>query len=489
MKRAGALGSIALILVLLSGMSAAGAAVANPAVTTGTLTIKTEVHNAGHGLATPDSFVYHVTDNNTATDVADGVFNASGTTSVKLPPGSYGISEDSIVPYVEHVSNCGNVTVSLGHTSKCTVSNVWTPSTITVSLTIDNAGGGTAKPSDFHYKVIDTSDNSVAQQGTFGASGTTNVNLVNSGTYTVTEDQAAGYTEDDSQCADLSIDYLDPQVCQIANTFDPHSTTTQSNTSTTAPSDKQSTIHGSVTNTSVCIETLQPQLQADSNANIAFTLSSDAFPNPHEGDPIKLTNTTVAITTPGSLIQTGLNLGIIAAGDKIPENVTFVLGGSSTTQGTHTYHFSETLTIAAKNGKAEPLVVTATLPDTTWNPVNSTDPVFFAEKSLVLVSKITSPALGGSVTSTFTCTTPDAPNVLALSAQPGVPPTSVPGGGGTGTGGPGGVGGSASGTTSGILPVTGTSVWLWLAPAVLFLSLGLLGISGTARKRRRVLNR
>ena len=51
-EQAGALGSVAMIVALFTGMSAAGATVANPAATA-TLTVKTTVTNDGHGAAFP----------------------------------------------------------------------------------------------------------------------------------------------------------------------------------------------------------------------------------------------------------------------------------------------------------------------------------------------------------------------------------------------------------------------------------------------------
>jgi cytochrome c-type biogenesis protein CcmH/NrfF len=51
---------------------------------------------------------------------------------------------------------------------------------------------------------------------------------------------------------------------------------------------------------------------------------------------------------------------------------------------------------------------------------------------------------------------------------------------------PGSAGSTGQGTN--VLPVTGTSVWLWLAPAVLFIYVGLLALGATSRKRRRTLN-
>jgi hypothetical protein len=477
-KRVTALGAIALLAAAFSSIAPAGAATVDPAALA-TLTVTTTVQNAGNGSLSPDSFVYHVTRDSDGTDVLDGIFNHNGKTVIKLPADTYTLFEDPIEPYVEHVSSCASITLDLAQPKTCNVLNVWTAARITVSTTVDNAAGGSADPSSFTYHVTDTSNNKVVKTATFNKSGTSTIRLPD-GTYTVTEDALNGYVEDVTSCVALTIDLADPASCIVNNVFDPHTTTTAAG-STTVPGSTQVTVHGAVTNTSACVLTLDPPLQPPTNTNITLKLSTDAFAQPHKGQPIKLSNGSLTVSTPASLLQTGVDLSIIKNGDAIPEKVTLVLDGDGTTEGSHTYVFSLTLHIVVKNGFAQPLVATQALPDTTWTPKNAVDPVFFSEHSLQLKSTISSPAIG-SVTSIFTCNPPSAPTLIALSAQGGNPPTGGPGT----TGGPGGgVNGSAGG---GILPVTGTSVWLWLAPAVLLLSLGLFAIGVTARKRRRFLN-
>lgn len=490
MKRVIVVGAISLLVGALSGLGTAGAATANPAVTLASLTIKTVVNNSGHGVLAPDSFVYHVTDTTDGTDVLDGIFKHSGITVVKLPPGTYSVSEEALGEYVEHVSGCADITISVAHPKSCSITNTWTASTILVSTTVDNTAGGTADSSFFHFKVIDTSDNSIAKTGTFDASGQTKIRLPD-GTYTITEYAAYGYKEDVSACAGIAIDLADPGACIIANKYDPNSTTTAPDTSSAGST--QVSVHGSVTNTTSCILTLQPALQAASTTDLTTKLSTDAFAQPHKGDPIKLSNTKITVATPASLLQTGVALGIIHNGDSIPESGKLVLRGVGTKETSHTYSFKVTLKIKVVNGNAQPLVASAVLPDTTWTPNNAVDPVFFSEQSLKIASTINS-SVTGSVTSVFTCTTPNAPTLIALSAQGSAPPTGGPGvtaaGGGetVGAGGGGGSGGAAGGTGGGILPVTGTSVWLWLAPAMIFIYLGLLALGATARRRRRVLD-
>ena len=482
MKRFGVLAAITLVAVF-SGVAPAGAAIAGPAGTTATLTVTTKMQNAGQGTAGPDSFVYHVIDDNDGSEPASGIWNPNGKTVIQLPPGTYSVYEDPLAPYTEGVGHCASITVSVAQPAACTITNVWTFATILVTTAVDNAGGGTANPGSFHYRVLDANDNSEVKTGTFNASGTTKVQLPD-GTFTIIEDPLDGYTEDFSGCVALMVDYQNSGACIIANKFKPSTSTT--GPPTTLPSGTQVTIHGSATSTTSCLTTLVPPLQDPTQTPITLTVATDAFAQPHKGDPITLSSTTATIGIPGTLVGQGVDLGFVHVGDKIPGSVTFELAGDGTKQGTHTYTFHIAPKIISSGGHIQPLTAKVSLPDTTWTPNNATDPVFFSEKKLTIVSTINLGSTVGTVINTFACE-PSA-TVVALSAQGGVPPTrrpatSVPGGVVGGAGGSGSVLGSGSGT----LPRTGTNVWVWLAPAVVLISVGLLALGSTARKRRRAL--
>jgi hypothetical protein len=475
-KRFGVLAATALAVAIGAGAAPAGAAMAQQVVTTGTLTVTTKVQNSGPGNAGPDSFVYHVIKDDDGSEAASGIWNHNGKTVVHLDPGTYSVYEDPLAPYSEHVSHCASITISVAQPAVCTVVNIWTFASILVTTTVDNAGGGTANPASFHYRVLDTSDNSVVKTGTFNASGTTKLQLPD-GTYTITEAGLDSYTEDSSGCANLSVDYQNSGACIIANKFKPGSTT--SGPPTTLGSGTQVTIHGSVTSTPSCLTTLVPPLQPPAQTPLTVTIATDAFAQPHKGDPITLSKTTATIGIPGSIVAQGVDLGFVAVGDTIPGNVTFVLAGDGTKEGSHTYHFHEAPKIVSVGGHIQPLTATVSLPDTTWTPNNATDPVFFNEQKLTIASTIDLGSSIGVVTNSFDCN-PSA-TVVALSAQGSAPPTPEPP-----TSLPV-VPGSISGSDSGVLPRTGTNVWMWLAPSVLLISLGLLALGATGRRRRRPL--
>jgi len=246
-------------------------------------------------------------------------------------------------------------------------------------------------------------------------------------------------------------------------------------------------IHGSVTNANNCHTTLEPALQDPSDSVVNVTIATDAFPQPHQGDPITLSNTKLTIQIPASLLQVGVDAGLITDGMSIPSTVTLVLAGSNTTQGTHTYTATQTITVHVVSGQAQPLSSTINLPNTTWTPKNDVDNVFFTEKSLKIVSTI--PIIGG-VTATFNCTPNGTATVLGLSAQGTEPPvipqgttTTTVAATGTGTGGTSGVG--TTGTGTGSLPRTGASALFMIAVAGLLIDLGASAMFFGRKRRRR----
>jgi len=221
---------------------------------------------------------------------------------------------------------------------------------------------------------------------------------------------------------------------------------------------------------------------------VTVTISTDAFPQPHQGDPITLSNTKLTIAIDASLLQQGVDLGLITDGMQIPSTVTLVLTGTNTTEGTHTYVVQTTNTVHVVGGKAQPLTGTVTLPNTTWHPKNDTDAVFFNEKSVKVVSHID---IIGGVTSTIACTPHGTATVVALAAQGNAVPTTLPsttgteGGGTTGgtTTGTGTTGGTSTG--SGSLPFTGASSVVLIVLAGLLIEMGVALMAFSRRKLAR----
>ena len=248
----------------------------------------------------------------------------------------------------------------------------------------------------------------------------------------------------------------------------------------------QTKIHGSATDTNKCGATLNPPLQPPSTTNIGVNVATDAFPQPHKGDPITLSNTKLTLNIPASLLQLGVDANLIKNGDKVPSKVNLAVNGSSTTQKSHTYNLSATAVISVVGGKAQPLTATLPLPNTTWNPVNASDPVFFSEKAMTIIASLNLPTIGPVVV-TFACNPSTAPSFVALSAQGSAIPVASSGTGSGTVGGAatgGGASAGAGGLAAGELPRTGTNPWPLLFVALVCIDLGLVA-TRAARGRLR----
>jgi hypothetical protein len=191
------------------------------------------------------------------------------------------------------------------------------------------------------------------------------------------------------------------------------------------------------------------------------------------------------VSIPATVLQQGVTLGLIKNGDKIPSVLTAVVDGSSTTEKTHTYSVSSTATVVVIGGKAQPLKAQVDLPNTTWHPVNDTDPVIFTEKSVKIVATIDLTAsLGFVITATFACTPSSAPPFIGLAAEgtalPSTTTTVAPAGSEVTTTTVAAAGTSSS---SGTLPRTGADVFFLLVIAAILVDLGLV-LQGAARRRR-----
>jgi hypothetical protein len=208
---------------------------------------------------------------------------------------------------------------------------------------------------------------------------------------------------------------------------------------------EQKKIHGQSTDTNNCNSTVkvpdpdtgQPvDLLPPSTAAIPVTIATDAFPHPHQGDPIQLTNTKVTLAVPASLLQDGVTAGLITDGLQVPSAVDVVIKGSNTSQGTKSFHVTQNAVVHVINGQAQPLTATLNLPASTWNPLNDQDPVIFTEQSVKIVSTLD---IGIAVaTATFNCAPTKVPAFVALAGQGSALPTTttLPGGNVGGQGNP-----------------------------------------------------
>jgi hypothetical protein len=365
-----------------------------------------------------------------------------------------------------------------------------------VQVKVNNGSAGTAQKEDFAFSV----NGGAPIQ--FSPIGTNPLILDVPGPYSITAVDHAGYTshldEDISgiTCTNVTLDAAQTTnpFCRISFTFiEPETTTTTTTTTTTQPvttttgQQGQTTIPGHGSDLNACNTVLVPDLQPPGNTNITVTFDTMASPQPHLGDPITLSNTSVTLNIPASLIQLGVNAGLIKNGDQVPSTVTVKVGATNTTEQTHSYVVNQTANIVVKGTKSQPLTAHINLPDTHWTPTGATEDVIFSQKALKIVSHLNLPGLG-AVSVTFTCTPRTTAVFAALGATGAVTvtqPTGVTTPPSDGTGGGGTLGGQASGASE--LPRTGSSPWPLFVVAAVLIDLGLLAI-GAAKRRRRPLH-
>jgi Calx-beta domain len=199
------------------------------------------------------------------------------------------------------------------------------------------------------------------------------------------------------------------------------------------------TISGSATDVIACTQTNDPPLLPPSTVILSVASSTDASPEPHGGNLITLSNTTVTFTFPGAFIQAGVGV-FLHDGSVLPAVIDPVLAASNTSEATHAYSVASAATVHVLGGIAQPLSWTASLPNTTWHPIDGHKPVVVTEQS---VQTSTALVLGTqTLTTTFACT-PSAPSPIVT--IDGRAPTIAPGAASVSEG--------SSGTTAVQIPV------------------------------------
>ena len=264
-------------------------------------------------------------------------------------------------------------------------------------------------------------------------------------------------------------------------------TTDGSGTTTTLP--PQTSIHGSMNNTNKCVSVLNPPLQPGGATNIGVGVAADAFPQPHEGDQITLSNTKLTLSIPATLLQVGVDAGIIFDKQVIPSTLNLVVKGDGTTQGSHKYTVNSSVTVHVNNGVAAPLTASLNLPSTKWDPIDKNTDVFFSEKSLVITSNIDLTAsLGLLLVVQFTCNPNGSTQFLALGGLKEPPTTTTVA---TTTTVPATVATTVPATVpvaptaAGQLPRTGSNTGWLFALAVGLLSMGLFALKASGRRAAR----
>jgi hypothetical protein len=222
---------------------------------------------------------------------------------------------------------------------------------------------------------------------------------------------------------------------------------------------------------------------APSSSPTQMSFATDAYPQPHKGDPITLTHSTLTVTFPASIIQAGVDATVIENGHPLVGQATFVLSGSNTKEGKHVYATgSHTAKIGVVGGKALPLNVVIPLANTVWHPTSANSPVLFTEKSLKFTGSLD--IAGTTVTAGLTCTPHGTAQVAALSAQSSETPTTTapPVTEGSTTTTAAVVSTTGSSGTSSSLPRTGAETFLLFVLAAAAIDIGIVMVGATRRR-------
>lgn len=262
------------------------------------------------------------------------------------------------------------------------------------------------------------------------------------------------------------------------------SSSSSSTTSTTSTSMPTSTTGGSTTSTTVSAQPVEVSGSADYTgtctnsatpdvSELGFTVEGTTMSPVTAGSDVVLTEQTWTVTVPATVLQTGINLGLLAAGDSPGGTATVGVFASNTKEGTVT---ADPIALSigpialGSDGLAMPAATSFAVPDMSWTAVGGE--VGFAMASAKIDVEL------GPLVVTFTCTpkNPDTTIVkAAVNGKTDIPPAGRPGTQVAGVT-----------VTPAALPRTGMNPVRPIAAAVGLLDLGYLLVSATWPARRRL---
>jgi hypothetical protein len=168
------------------------------------LTLVKVVTNNNGGTKTLSDFPLSATGPGALQVVAcSGVSGTVGVTGCSVSAGSYALSEQTQAGYTPTSWSCtggtqngASITLGLGGSATCTISNDDNGPTLTLVKTITNDNGGTKTLSDFPL----TASGPVTISGTSGTTAVTS-RVVNAGSYALSEQTQTGYTASSWSCS------------------------------------------------------------------------------------------------------------------------------------------------------------------------------------------------------------------------------------------------------------------------------------------------
>jgi len=191
-------------------------------------------------------------------------------------------------------------------------------------------------------------------------------------------------------------------------------TSSTSSTSTTAPPVVPTTVSGTGTYATTCSNSVTPDL-----SELQFTAAGSTISPVEAGSTVSLTDQSWEVTVPGSVLQTGINLGLLKAGDSPAGTAEVSVFASNTKEGDVTSPPIPLSVgpIVVEGGQAQPAKTAFSAPDMSWTAVGG-DVVFAMSGAKVKVAI-------GPLEVTFTCAPAD-PSVAIVTAavrgSTGIPP-------------------------------------------------------------------
>ncbi len=176
------------------------------------LTVYKLVNNENGGDAIPENFTLRAD----GTNVNPSVFPGSSTgTLVSLDQGSYAVTEDAFPGYTPVFSSDCTGSIGVGETKSCTVTNNSQAAHLIVIKHVINDDGGLLQSGDFSLTINDVYVPSGATFNGQEAPGTDKP--VFPGSYSVTENELAGYTASYSQDCTGTIALGETKICTVTN--------------------------------------------------------------------------------------------------------------------------------------------------------------------------------------------------------------------------------------------------------------------------------
>jgi hypothetical protein len=247
-------------------------------------------------------------------------------------------------------------------------------------------------------------------------------------------------------------------------------TMTTGTTATTAPSVSATSaaalVSGTASYTTTCKNSVTPDV-----SELLFEVSGATLSPITAGSSAKLQNQTWKVTVPASVLQTGINLGVLKAGDVPGGTASVAVFASNTKEGTvksAPIPLSVPAITLGADGQALPAVTTFKVPDMSWTSVGG-DVAFRMASTAVEVAI-------GPLKVTFTCE-PKAPvgSIVTAAVRGATGDTAASATRVLGT----------SLTRSSTLARTGSSPLVPLSIAIGLIDLGYLAYSATWPARRR----